>query len=228
MDQFSLTIYHRAMSIRLSFAIITALAISLPVYAHNAAYSVFDFEQTERGTVLVVGIQPELAMTVIGKSHDDELALDYFRDKLPLIVAYVEESVELTQGDASCTWNAEPDPLPDTVLGMQADGITIRGLVECLEPGKPFTLTTDLFVDAHPFQENWIRYRDGERYITFAELNGETRSANVDLREVFQQTIGQTEDAVRDAKRANTAIGVIIIVGAIGIAFWVRRKASTG
>lgn len=213
------------MILRLSLAFIAALTILLPAHAQQASYSMFDFEQREDGIVLVVAMQPERAIEIIGGTGEYQSMLREIREGTEMIAAYVESHVEITQGSDACTWSATPDIVGETLLDAQAEGITLRGIVACPKEQDPFTLKTDLFVES-PGHQNYIRYRDGDTFITFATLDFETRKADVDLREVFAETVRETEGAVRDARRVNTIIAAVIIAGIFGITYWFRRKIS--
>jgi hypothetical protein len=210
---------------RIALASIAVLAIMLPVRAQQASYAMFDFEDTGDGIELVVAIQPERAVQIIGGEVGYEDMLQTVRDGAELLAAYAESHVELSQGKDACAWSARPDAVPETLLDAQAEGITLRGLVRCPRPQDAFSLSTDLFVES-PGHQNIVRYRDGDAFYAFATLDYEAQRTTVDLREVFETTIRQTEDVVRHARRVNEAIGAVIVVSVIGIAFWLRRKAS--
>jgi hypothetical protein len=225
MEQYPLTIYHRSMIMRLSISLIAALVIILPAHAQQASFSMFDFEQGENGIVLVVAMQPERAIEVIGGSGEYRSMLKEIREKTEMLAAYVESHVEITQGSDECSWIATPDIVGETLLDAQAEGITVRGFVECPKTQDPFTLRTDLFVES-PGHQNYIRYREGDVFIAFATLDRNKQRTDVDLREIFSETIRETEGAVRDAKRVNTIIAAIIIAGIFGTTYWFRRKVS--
>ncbi|MBD3251726.1 hypothetical protein GF380_04720 [Candidatus Uhrbacteria bacterium] len=208
--------------------LLITLAVSLmyisAVSAHTIAYSVFDFEQTDDGIELVVGLQPELALTVLGLGHTALTTLEPFDQKMELIGAYVESNVRLTQQGERCVWQTTTDPLRDSLIEQQAEGITVRGLIRCPHSEQPFDIQTDLFVDAHANQKNLLRYRDGEQFVAFAELDRFQDSATVDLRETFTETRrSHPEYRVRQIV-LNGLIALTLVLGLGWVLLHVRKR----
>lgn len=206
-------------------ACIAVLAIILPVHAHQASYAMFDFEETEDGIVLVVATQPETVLDVVLGKAETEDPLGTIAEKGEMLAAYIERHVWISQDGEACEWTPSMDPIPPTPLDADAEGITVRAHVSCEEPHEPFTLRTDLYVEQMAHQ-NIVRYRKGDQFYTFAALDRKTQETTVDLREVFTDSIRETEEALRHARRVNTAIGLLMIAGIIAIMYWFRKKVS--
>ncbi len=188
-----------------------------------ASYAMFDFEDTGDGIELVVAIQPERAVEVAGGTGEYPTMLKEIRDGIELLSAYVESHVMITQDGTDCAWQATPDPIGDTLLDAQAEGITFRGRVGCPADHLAFTLETDLFTDA-PGHVNEIRYAKDESYVAFAQLDRQTQRVDVDLRETFEQTFRQSESAQRTSLVADIVIGVLVLTFVMSLVLYARKK----
>ena len=211
------------MIMRFLIAFIAVITTSQPVIAQMASYAMFDFEDTGDGIELVVAIQPERAVGIAGGTGEYPTMLQEIRDKIELLAAYVESHVSISQGGADCAWQATPDPIGETLLDAQAEGITFRGRVGCPAEHQPFTLETDLFTDA-PGHVNEVRYAKDGSYVGFARLDRENQRVDVDLRETFEQTYRESEGAQRTSFIADIVIGAIILTLIVSLVLFVRKK----
>jgi hypothetical protein len=203
--------------------VFSAAAFAQTADAQQASYAVFDFEPGPVGMELVVAIQPERAAEIAGWSGDDaNVMLREIRANTGMIAAYVESRVELHQGEERCAWSASPDPVGETLLEAQADGIAARGLVVCPLAHEPFTLETDLFAEI-PGHVNEVRYRNGEEFVTLARLDRNAPSANVDLSHVFPLPVSEPAETGETSKPANV-VYFAAVFSAILFLYVVFRK----
>jgi len=144
-------------------------------------FALFDFEPTDNGIELVVAMQPEQAFGIVRQSPDEAFNLEAFSRQRDLLAAFVEGRVQITQSGIDCEWEAVPDAVPETLLDAQANGVSVRGEVECPSPKDSFTLRTDLFIDAYPDHHNVVRYLDQDRFVTVGELDFTEQELTVDL-----------------------------------------------
>lgn len=212
------------------FIVLAALfLLARPASAHLLSYSVFDFEPTDDGLVLVVGIQPQLALNVMGFSHDSLESVDQFKESLPLIEAFVLSAIRLEQNGEECNWDASIDPLREDLIEQQAEGITLRGNIRCPQPDAPFTIETDLFMEAHESQKNLIRYHHEDIYEVIAELDETARSAIVDPSSFYEKSESMEPVAANDLSSAGEYapplpfILLLAFIVGIGFVLWIRR-----
>jgi hypothetical protein len=214
----------QALHIIVVVMILSAAAFAQTADAQQYSYAVFDFEPSPDGIELVVAIQPERAAEIAGwPGHDVNAMLHEIRAHAGMIAAYAESRVELGQGEGRCAWSASPDPVGETLLEAQADGIAVRGLVVCPRADEPFTLKTDLFTEI-PGHVNEVRYRNGEEFIPLGGLDRDVRSIDVDLGDVFAGPVSETVEIEEASKPANAVIFAVIF-SAVLLLYLVFRKS---
>jgi hypothetical protein len=191
--------------------IITCLVLPLIAFAQEEPghFALFDFEGHDDALVLVVAMQSEQAFDVVRSKPGEVFNLEALRERGELLAAFVSGRVNILQGSETCVWEPAPDPVPATLLEVHAEGITVRGELRCPEPGRPFMLRTDLFVDGYPDHHNIVRALVGEGFHTLGSLDAGTRDMTVDL-SVFS--------ADRALKSPTPAFNIIIVIAAAAAA----------
>lgn len=184
-------------------------------------FALFDFEPTDSGLVLVVAMQPGQAFQVVRHGSDETFSLEAIGERGDLLAAFVTGRVTLVQGDMSCEWIAEPDPVPPTLLEAHAEGITVRGPVQCPDEKVNFELRTDLFVEGNPDHSNIVRYQAGEGFHILGSLNAETQ-------EMIINPMAFDADQALSKSSLSLTIGIVLFNLAMAgfIIFLISRKTK--
>ena len=207
------------------------------VLAHTSSYTVFDFEPKDDGSLeLVVGLQPEMALLLLGHQHDEDFSFETFEEQSDLIAAFVQDHVTIKQRELDCEWDAEPEAWPENEILLRAEGITVRGHITCPKAISILTVGTDLFYEAHLEHRNVLRlYQDGI-VRELDQLDRDHQEAEIDFRLIAfldQETDRKdfaTTRVVTQSKDAPSWKGVAIIslitIFLLGFSLYQKRRMS--